>query len=144
MHSNRSMRLMPLDSARAAALLGALLGLAPAVRAEGSATRADITVAPQYSSAHVYVAPAAFDRFVASVLATFGGAKSPKAVLQVTPTASQADWQAVTTPVGLWSVFAFKTPIPYPFGLERTGYLVSDLDVALEAARQDGAAVQVA
>jgi hypothetical protein len=108
------------------------------------AQAADITVAPQYSSAHVYVAPAAFDRFVASVLATFGGAKSAKAVLQVTPTASQTNWQAVTTPVGLFSVFGFKTPIPYPFGLERTGYLVTDMDAAVEAARQNGADVQVA
>lgn len=135
---------MPFASARSAALLGAFLGLSQAVCAEGPANRADITVAPQYSSVHVYVAPAAFDRFVASVLATFGGAKSAKAVLQVTPTASQTNWQAVTTPVGLLSVFGFTTPVPYPFGLERTGYLVSDMDAAVASARHDGADVQVA
>jgi len=112
--------------------------------AGAQAVCADITVAPQYSSAHVYVPPAALDRFVASVLATFGGSKSQKALLKITPTASQTNWQAVTTPVGLFSVFGFKTPIPYPFGLERTGYLVTDMDVAVEAARQNGADVQVA
>jgi predicted enzyme related to lactoylglutathione lyase len=42
------------------------------------------------------------------------------------------------------SVFGFKTPIPYPFGLERTGYLVTDMDAAVRAARQTGADVLVA
>ena len=45
--------------------------------------------------------------------------------------------QLVLTPVGTVSVFGFKTPVPYPFGAERTGYLVTDLDAckrALEAA----------
>jgi hypothetical protein len=109
-----------------------------------SAVTTGIAVAPQYSSAHVYVAPEAFDRFVASVLATFGGSKSQQAVFQITPTTSQTVWQAVTTPVGLLSVFAFKTPIPYPFGLERTGYLVTDMDVAVRSAREHGADLQVA
>jgi len=41
-------------------------------------------------------------------------------------------------------VFGFKTPIPYPFGAERTGYLVVDLEAALHAAQADGADIIVA
>jgi predicted enzyme related to lactoylglutathione lyase len=41
-------------------------------------------------------------------------------------------------------LFGFKTPIPYPFGVERTGYLVTDLDVAIKAAIDTGADVIVA
>ena len=51
--------------------------------------------------------------------------------------------QLVLTRVGSISVFGFKTPIPYPFGIERTGYLVTDLDVATRAAREAGADVLV-
>jgi predicted enzyme related to lactoylglutathione lyase len=40
-------------------------------------------------------------------------------------------------------VFAFQTPIPYPFGAERTGYLVTDMDKAVRAARAAGADVIV-
>jgi predicted enzyme related to lactoylglutathione lyase len=52
--------------------------------------------------------------------------------------------QLVLTPVGSVSVFGFKTPIPYPFGLERTGYLVTDMDEAVRAAKATGADVFVA
>jgi hypothetical protein len=52
--------------------------------------------------------------------------------------------QLVLTPVGSISVFGFKTPIPYPFGLERTGYLVTDLDAAVRVARSTGADLIVA
>jgi predicted enzyme related to lactoylglutathione lyase len=41
-------------------------------------------------------------------------------------------------------VFGFKTPVPHPFGLERTGYLVTDLDGATRSARENGADVLVA
>jgi predicted enzyme related to lactoylglutathione lyase len=51
--------------------------------------------------------------------------------------------QLVLTPVGTLSVFGFKTSVPYPFGLERTGYLVTDLDGAVRAAEADGADVLV-
>jgi predicted enzyme related to lactoylglutathione lyase len=51
--------------------------------------------------------------------------------------------QLVLTPVGTLSVFGFKTPIPFPFGIERTGYLVTDLDGAVRVARADGADVLV-
>src|SRR5262249_36627105 len=64
-------------------------------------------------------------------------------VFTVTPTPSSTMSQLVLTPAGTLSVFGFKTPIPYPFGLERTGYLVTDLDGATRAARLAGADVLV-
>jgi len=103
-----------------------------------------IAVGPQYDTTHVYVAPQDFDQLVASLLATFGGTKSKQGVFTVTPTPSETMSQLVLTPAGSVSVFGFKTPIPYPFGTERTGYLVSDLDAALRLAQADGADVIVA
>jgi predicted enzyme related to lactoylglutathione lyase len=41
-------------------------------------------------------------------------------------------------------LFGFKTPVPYPFGQERTGYLVTNMDEAVRAAQQSGAAIIVA
>jgi len=61
----------------------------------------------------------------------------------VTPTPSSTLSQLILTPVGTISVFGYKTPVPYPFGVERTGYLVSDMDVAVRAARATGADVWV-
>jgi len=104
----------------------------------------DVAVGPQYDTTHVYVAPGDFDRFVASFIATFGGKTSKQGVFTVTPTPSSTMSQLVLTPAGTISVFGFKTPIPYPFGIERTGYLVTDLDEATRAARADGAEVIVA
>ena len=103
-----------------------------------------VAVGSQYDSTHVYVPPEDFDRFVASVLATFGGRASKQAVATVTPAPSSTISQIVFTPVGIFSVFGFKTPIPYPFGAERTGYLVTDMDAAIRAARAAGADVIVA
>jgi hypothetical protein len=100
-------------------------------------------VAPQYDTTHVYVSPEDFDRFVASLVATFGGTTSKQGVFTVTPTPSSTMSQLVLTPVGTVSVFGFKTPVPYPFGAERTGYLVTDLDAAVQAARTTGADVLV-
>jgi hypothetical protein len=101
-------------------------------------------VGAQYGTTHVYVAAEDMDRFSASFLATFGGSSSSPADVTVTPTPSVARWQALKTPVGLISLFGFKTPIPYPFGQERTGYLVTDMDAAVNAARKQGAAILVA
>jgi hypothetical protein len=103
-----------------------------------------VAVGPQYDTTHVYVAPEDFDRFVASLLATFGGTTSKQGVFTVTPTPSSTMSQLVQTPVGTVSVFGFKTPIPYPFGLERTGYLVTNMDEAVRAAKATGADVFVA
>jgi predicted enzyme related to lactoylglutathione lyase len=109
-----------------------------------AAEPASFAVGPQYDSTHVYVAPGDFDRFVASFVATFGGQSSKMGVFTVTPTASQTMSQIALTPAGIVSVFGFKTPVPYPFGAERTGYLVTDLDAAVKAAHADGADVIVA
>src|SRR5246127_2720542 len=100
-------------------------------------------VGPQYDTTHVYVRPEEFDGFVASLLATFGGTATKQGVFTVTPTPSQTMSQLVLTPVGTLSIFGFKTPIPHPFGIERTGYLVTNLDAALRAAQADGADVLV-
>ncbi|MBR2820190.1 MAG: glyoxalase [Reyranella sp.] len=125
----------------AAVLVGSTLGMA---QAQGGPATAPVAVGPQYDTTHVYVAPEMFDRFVASFAATFDGKTSPQGVFQVTPTPSQTMSQLVFTPVGTISVFGFKTPIPYPFGAERTGYLVTDMDAAVAAARAHGADVVVA
>ncbi|KVV58862.1 glyoxalase [Burkholderia territorii] len=102
-----------------------------------------VAVGAQYDTTHVCVAPEDFDRFTDSFVATFGGSKSKQGVFQVTPTPSQTMSQLVLTPVGTISVFGFKTPIPYPFCMERTGYLVTDIDVAVKSAREHGADVIV-
>jgi hypothetical protein len=101
--------------------------------------QSDVAVAPQYDTAHVYIAPQDFDGFVSSVVATFGGTTSKKVVTHVTPTPSSTFSQLILTPVGTISVFGFTTPIPYPYGVERTGYLVTDMETAIQAARQSGA-----
>ena len=115
---------------------------APA-HAQAAVATPNFAVGSQYDTTHVYVAPEDFDRLVASLLATFGGTASKKAATTVTPTPSRTMWQAVSTPVGLLSVLGFTTPAPYPFGSERTGYLVTDMDAAIRAARADGADVLV-
>jgi hypothetical protein len=104
-----------------------------------SASTADFSVGPQYDTTHVYVAPEEFDRFVTSFTATFGGTTSKQGVFQVTPTASKTKSQLALTPAGTVSVFGFVTPIPAPFGAERTGYLVTDLDAAVASAMRHGA-----
>jgi hypothetical protein len=101
-------------------------------------------VGTQYGTAHVYVAAEDMDRFAASFVATFGGKSSQAAVVTVTPTPSSTMWEAIATPAGSVSLFGFKTPIPYPFGQERTGYLVTDMDGAVRAAKKSGATIVVA
>jgi hypothetical protein len=119
-----------------------LFPIAAAQSAQADGT-ADVAVGPEYGTTHVYVEPKDFDQFVAALLATFGGSASKPAIMTVTPTPSSTLWQAVRTPVGNFSVFGFQTPVPYPFGSERTGYLVTDMDAATQAARADGADVLV-
>ena len=111
--------------------------------ARPAAKTPEVAVGAQYGTTHVYVAAEDMDRLAASFLATFGGKSSDKSVATITPTPSSTNWQAISTPVGLISLFGFKTPIPYPFGLERTGYLVTDMDAAVRAAKKAGAAVLV-
>jgi predicted enzyme related to lactoylglutathione lyase len=81
--------------------------------------------------------------FVDSVVATFGGQASAVSVMNVLPVPSSTEFRSVSTPAGGLSVFAFQTPVPFPFGEERTGYLVTDMDAAIKAARAAGAEVIV-
>ncbi|MCA8098582.1 VOC family protein [Burkholderia contaminans] len=133
-------------SALLALAIAAGLVAAPAVYAKPPvppAATPTLAVGAQYDTTHVYVAPEDFDRFTDSFVATFGGKKSQQGVFQVTPTPSQTMSQLVFTPVGTISVFGFKTPVPWPFGAERTGYLVTDMDAAMKVAREHGADVIV-
>jgi predicted enzyme related to lactoylglutathione lyase len=124
------------------AIFFAVLGTAPAALADPGSP--GFAVGPQYDTTHVYVAPADIDRFAASFIATFGGQSTKQVVATVTPTPSSTTSQLLQTPVGTVSLFGFKTPIPYPFGSERTGYLVTDMDAAVKAAQAAGASVIVA
>ena len=109
-----------------------------------AAVDASVAVAPQYDSTHVYVAPADIERFVKSFLGTFGGTSTKQVVTTVTPMPSNTTSQILKTPVGMVSLFGYKTPIPYPFGAERTGYLVANMNDAVRLARSDGADLVVA
>ncbi|WP_267221532.1 glyoxalase [Dyella silvae] len=124
--------------------LGFVFAVAPSlpVLAKEAATPM-VAVGPQYDTTHVYVAPADVDRFVASFIGTFGGQSTKQAIATVTPTPSSTSTQLLQTPVGTVSLFGFRTPVPHPFGSERTGYLVTDIDVAVKAARAAGADVIV-
>jgi len=124
----------------ATVIFGVSAGLAQTHTARGTPV---VAVGPQYDSTHVYVAPEDVDAFVKAFLGTFGGESTKQVVATVTPTPSSATSQILQTPVGIVSLFGFKTPIPYPFGAERTGYLVTDLDQALIAAKSTGADVPV-
>ncbi|MGA6988339.1 MAG: glyoxalase [Terriglobales bacterium] len=107
------------------------------------ADRGSVAVGPEYDTTHVYVAPENFDALVNSFVATFGGSSLKRSVANVTPVSSSTEMQAVLSPVGAISVFAYQTPVPFPFGDERTGYLVADMDQAIKAARAAGAEVIV-
>lgn len=103
----------------------------------------NVAVGAQYDTTHVYVAPADLDAFVNSFVATFGGKPAKRIVGNVTPVASSTEMQYVLSPVGALSIFAYQTPVPFPYGQERTGYLVTDMDAAVKAARAAGAEVIV-
>jgi len=120
------------------------LALQAGPRLASAADNSGPGVGAQYDGAHVYLAPADLEAFVKSFVATFGGEAAAPAPTTVTPTPSGANFSAVRTPVGPVSVLAFTTPIPYPFGAERVGYLVKDLDAAVAAAVAAGAGVLVA
>ncbi|AZF10585.1 hypothetical protein C4J93_2387 [Pseudomonas sp. R2-37-08W] len=121
----------------------ALTLLASAMMNSALAATPSVAVAPQYDTSHVYVAPADVDRFAQSFLATFGGKSTPQVVVNVLPVPSSTTSQLLQTPAGTVSLFGFTTPVPHPFGQERNGYLVKDMDIALKAARDNGADVIV-
>ena len=108
-----------------------------------SGGRTPVAVGPQYDTTHVYVSPGNVDVFAKAFLGTFGGTSTKQVVVTVTPTPSSTSSQLLQTPVGTVSLFGFKTPVPSPFGSERTGYLVTDLDSAIASAKSAGADVIV-
>ncbi|NEH57879.1 glyoxalase [Rhizobium leguminosarum] len=116
--------------------------MASSATAAGAAGK-NVAVGAQYDTTHVYVPVTDVDAFAASFVATFGGASTKQIVATVTPTPSSTTSQLIQTPAGTVSLFGFKTPIPYPFGKERTGYLVTDMDRAIRDARNAGASVIV-
>ncbi len=126
-----------------AALLSLLFAGSPARGQAASTGDAGVAVGPQYDSTHVYVAPGDLDAFVNSFAATFGGQPSKRFVTNILPVVGSTEFQYLWTPVGTLSVFAFQTPIPFPFGQERTGYLVTDMVQAIKDARAAGAEVIV-
>ncbi|MGM9335677.1 glyoxalase [Streptomyces murinus] len=120
-------------------------GAPSSAQGRGSGGRSEsVAVGAQYDSTHVYVTPGEMDAFVDSWQATFGGTHTAKVVTTVTPTPSRTASELVFSPVGTLSVFGFQTPVPYPFGAERTGWLVTDLDKGVRAARASGAQLVVA
>jgi predicted enzyme related to lactoylglutathione lyase len=130
---------------RSAYTIGLLVTLAvmPVETAFARSASPQVGVGAQYDTTHVYVDPDKVDTFAQSFLATFGGASTKQAVATLTPTPSSTTTQLLQTPIGTVSLFGFKTPIPYPFGSERTAYLVTDMDKAIAAARATGASVVV-
>jgi predicted enzyme related to lactoylglutathione lyase len=144
-HASVLLRAMPRCCAiiLAACVLLSFAAHAACAQAPASASDAGVAVGAQYDSTHVYVSPGDLDAFVRSVNATFGGTASKPIVTNVLPVPSSTEFQYVWTPVGTMSAFAFRTPIPFPFGQERTGYLVTDMDQAIRDARAAGAEVIV-
>ncbi|MEV7391072.1 glyoxalase [Streptomyces sp. NPDC091215] len=102
-----------------------------------------IAVGPQYDTTHVYIEPGKMPAFAASWKATFGGSSTAVSVTDVTPTPSQTKSQLVFSPVGTLSVFDFQTPIPFPFGAERTGWLLTNMSTGIKQAQASGAHVIV-
>src|SRR5262249_22315744 len=82
---SRSMR--TINAFTLAVMLLASAGSA-AAQTSSAASSPGLAVGAQYDTTHVYVAPEDFDRFVTSVVATFGGTTSKQGVVTVTPTPS--------------------------------------------------------
>jgi hypothetical protein len=124
-------------------VLLASLSVVAQTSASESQSAPSVAVSPQYDTSHVYVAPQDVDAFVKEFLGTFGGKSTKQVIATVTPTPSSTSSQLLQTPVGTVSLFGFSTPIPAPFGWERTGLLVNNLDAAVASARSAGAEVVV-
>src|SRR6516164_6866840 len=60
------------------AVLCGTLASVPASQLDAASQTPAVAVGPQYDTTHVYVAPDDFDRFVASLVAMFGGTTSKK------------------------------------------------------------------
>lgn len=104
----------------------------------------NVSVGAQYDSTHVYLRTVNdMNAFIKSFIATFGGNAAPRNTSTITPTPSTTIAQQVFTSVGFLSTFVYQTPIPYAFGTERTGYLVTDMDEAVQAVRNAGGEIIV-
>ena len=134
---------MSLKSLSFPALIALSLTACAAMGGAAQAAGGGFAVGPQYDTTHVYVDRDKVDAFARSFIATFGGTSTRQIIADVTPTPSRTTSQLLQTPVGTVSLFGFETPIPYPFGTERTGYLVSNMDEAIKAAEAAGADVIV-
>jgi len=126
-----------------AALLICVFAATTAFAQDQPESNSAVAVGPQYDATHVYVASGDLDAFVKSFIAVFGGQASKPTVTNVLPVPSRTKFQYVSTSSGLLSIFEYETPVPFPFGQERTGYLVTDMDKAVKAAREAGAEVVV-
>jgi hypothetical protein len=120
-----------------------LSGFGTPALSQSAGSAPQLAVGPQYGTTHVYVPEDKLGDFATSFVATFGGTATKPALVTITPTPSQTAFEVIRTPVGVLSAFGFKTPVPYPFGLERTGYLVTDMDTAVATAKESGASVLV-
>ena len=87
--------------------------------------------------------PAIWTRSSTASLPRSAASHRSASVTNILPVPGSTEFQALSTPVGTLSIFAFQTPIPFPFGQERTGYLVTDMDRAIKDARAAGAEVIV-
>ena len=107
--------------------------------ADAKPAAASVAVGPQYDTTHVYVTPGTVDAFTKSWEATFGGTNTTQVLTDVTPTPSETDSELILSPVGTLSVFDFQTPVPYPFGVERGGWLTTNLSTGVSDALAAGA-----
>jgi hypothetical protein len=128
------------------AAIAVLLGLMSPAHGQASNATADdenVGVGAQYDAPHIYIEHGEEKAFVDSWLATFGGTATTPLTLDVTPTPSETLSDIVLSPVGTLSVFDFSTPIPYPFGDESVGDMVSDFGTGVAEAARSGATVLV-
>lgn len=97
----------------------------------------------QNGSTHIYLQSGTLASFTNSIASTFGGSIQQGGTAQITPTPSTVKSAFVFTPVGNFTGFEYTTPVPKPFGNENYGFMVSDMEQALLAARQLGASVMI-
>ena len=74
------MRMTKVFSMIASTVLAAQLGCVHLLAQTPPGNGTNVAVAPQYDTTHVYVAPEDFDRFVVSLIATFGGTTTKQGV----------------------------------------------------------------
>src|ERR1700677_598357 len=110
MHNRPRACALPIGAAAvlAAALLRPLVPRAAGGQTAPAAADTGVAVGAQYDSTHVYVAPSDLDAFVTSIVATFGGQPTKPSVTNILPVTSSTEWQALPSPVGMLSIFAFQ------------------------------------